>query len=907
MPDPKIRKLIEKQKAKKLLKYLDKSQGTDTAGLAEAGREIAAGLAEAGPSPTLFWEGILTSPDDPSRRSFRLMTALALGLGLLGKSAAVPLLIGILRDQAGFDSSLRSPVAKTAIEALRRIGLPAAEALGSALSRAPGLVSLLGPLGDARAVGPICRTGAVFSAFREPAMKALAEVAARHGEGAREALAGVLRSGEYWEAAMAARAISSLDPDHALSILAEAWQSVGASGAFFKELGPALAAIGPAAVPFLTEALKDKRNGAKDAAALALSSMGEAPVDPESRLMLLVGARRWSDLREMLARQGAEGRCSLLAVYREETEAGTKRELSSILLELGAGLYRDEEKAELYFDQENWPALRALGRTAVPFFARLLEGKDEARAALAIEALGWIGSEQAVPSLIKYMGDHIYNCAPEINEAPQGALVRIGEPAAPLLREYLHSAQLDHHLMPYLLRALGEMAGNAGLATLIEFAGHESQEVREAAWEGLVRRAEPEATPGLISSLVEALGFWTRVPIHEALLKIGRPAVPLVAQRLVRILRKGDSSRESKAVGEALSVLADIKDQGAEAAVIDVLLDPSVHREVRADAVRTLGETGGGPAVEVLRDKVLPRYGDYDWSLAAREAPAALAKLGWRPADGAEEALACLAGEDWEALAKLGSTAIPFLVKRLEQPGPSARRAAETLEKIGWTPRAERETIFFLTAMERYEELWMKGPGFVPSLRMLIGDRAFGLETKTKIFDSLAGLESGTVGRVIESGGLPPELIGILKGREAADLEGLIEQARKALTFEKICVYSFFSRDSEESVERCGGTYKGDSRHYDKQGARLSGPWMPESPKGEKSVYLLENGDFGFLTGMKPAVYNASAWEGRVATKTVRELSGEERKGLVLDLALKLIEGYFLSRHGNVAGSQPPE
>lgn len=907
MPDPKIRKLIERQKAKKLLKYLNGTKSTDHALLAEAGREIAAGLAEAGPSPTLFWEGILTSPDDPALRSFRLMAALALGLGLLGKSAAVPVLLGILRDQVSFDSSLRSPIAKTTIEAMEKIGPPAAEAISSALSRAPALVSLLGPLGDARSVGPICRTGAVYSAYREPAMKALADIATRHGDGAREALAGVLRSGEFWEAAMAASAVSSLFQDRALPVLTEAWRSVGESGAFFKELGPALASIGAAAVPFLTEALKDKRKDARDAAALALSTRGEAPADPESRLRLLVGARRWSDLREMLARQGAEGRCSLLAVYREETEAGTKRELSSILLALGPGFYRDEDRAELLFDQEDWPALRELGRTAVPLFARLLEGKDEAKAAVAVEALGSIKSELAVPALIKYMGDHVYGCSTDLLEPPTAALAMIGEPAVPLLQEYLSSFWLDFHLKPYLLRALGEMAGNSGVPTLIEYSRQGSDEMREAAWEGLARRAEPDAPPGLITALAEALGSWTRVPIRSALQKIGRPAAPCVALRVAGILRSSDPGRESKAVREALGVLADIKDQGAESVVIDVLLDPKVNREIRADAVKALGEMGSGRAIAVLRDKVLPRAGDYYWGPAARAAPAALAKLGWRPADGTEEALTRLAGEDWDALARMGSPAIPILVKHLEPSGPQARRVAETLEKMEWTPRAAREAVLFLTARDRCGELWTQGPDVVSSLQALIGEDAFGLEDKAKIFSSLADLDRGVADRAIASGGLPTELIEILQSLAAADLERLSGQARRMLPFEDICVYSFYSRESEESVESCGGVYKGDSRHFDKRGVKLSGPWMPESHKGEKSVYLLENGAFGFLTGLKPAVHNASLWEGRMITKEARELGGDERKGLIHDLALKLFEGYFTPRRRNAAGDPTPE
>lgn len=904
MPDPKVRKLIERRKAKKLLNHLERSKDRGSAAEAAAGREIAAGLAEAGLEAVPFWVSVLISPDDSSLRSLRFRTPLALGLGLFGNVSAVPMLIQILSDQASFDAGFRSPIARAAIEAMETLGPPAAEALGSALSRAPGLVSLLGPLGDPRAVGPICRTGAVYSKYRESAMKALAEVASRYGDGVREALAGVLNSGEFWEAALAARALGSLFPGNALPVLMEAWRSAEKSGAFFKELGSALAATGSAAVPFLSEALNDDRKGAREAAALALSALGVVPSGKESRLRFLVGARRWSDVREMLACEGAEGRSFLLTIYREETEAETRKALSSLLIAQGPELYRDEEKAQLHFDQEDWPALRALGRTAVPFFARLLEGKDEAKAAMAIEALGCIKSEQAVPSLVKYMVDHIYHCSPDLQDAPVTALARIGESAIPLLQEYLGSYGLDSHLKPYLLRALGEMAGNGGVETLIEYSRQESQEVYEAAWEGLVRRAEPGASPGLIASLVEALGVWTKVPIRSALLKVGRPAVPFLGQRIAAILRSGDSGRESRAISEALNVMAEIRDQAAEPAVIEVLLDPKVNREIRADAVKALGEVGAGRAIEVLRDNVLPRAGDYHWGLAVREAPAALAKLGWRPADSAEEALACLADEDWEGLAKLGAAAIPVLVKSLKPSGPGARKAAETLERIGWMPGAEREAILFLTAMGRFGALWVQGPDIVPSLRKLIGDGALGLEIKARIFASLADLDPGEAGRAVESGGLPSELAEILKSLAASDLEVLSEQAGRTMPFEDICVYTFYSRESEESIERCGGTYQGDSKHYERRGVRLSGPWMPDSSKGEKSAFLLENGDFGFLTGIKPAVYNASAWEGRMATREARELGESERKILVRDLALKLIEGYFVKQP---AGRMPDD
>ncbi|MBM4119192.1 hypothetical protein FJ251_15935, partial [bacterium] len=103
---------------------------------------------------------------------------------------------------------------------------------------------------------------------------------------------------------------------------------------------------------------------------------------------------------------------------------------------------------------------------------------------------------------------------------------------------------------------------------------------------------------------------------------------------------------------------------------------------VRASAARALGRAGGREAEEALGAALGDRY------RSVRQAALdALNAMGWRPGSVVAEAIVALAGEDWQALGRLGEPAVPLLERVLRERGLDSgsvgRRAGAVQALVG--------------------------------------------------------------------------------------------------------------------------------------------------------------------------------------------------------------------------------
>ena len=119
----------------------------------------------------------------------------------------------------------------------------------------------------------------------------------------------------------------------------------------------------------------------------------------------------------------------------------------------------------------------------------------------------------------------------------------------------------------------------------------------------------------------------------------------------------------------AIEALADIRNPRAvEALVRKLETDPNDEvRWAASLALGQIGDTGAVPALEAaLRDP--DRYVRYG-------AVTSLGRLGWKPGDDTAQAYALIASQDWPAVRRLRSAAVPPLIDVIRDKNPSTRAA----------------------------------------------------------------------------------------------------------------------------------------------------------------------------------------------------------------------------------------
>ncbi|MBW2637197.1 MAG: HEAT repeat domain-containing protein, partial [Deltaproteobacteria bacterium] len=89
-----------------------------------------------------------------------------------------------------------------------------------------------------------------------------------------------------------------------------------------------------------------------------------------------------------------------------------------------------------------------------------------------------------------------------------------------------------------------------------------------------------------------------------------------------------------------------------------------------------------------------------------KEAADILNKVGWQPSNTKEQVLLLIANQRWASIVKTGTAAIPPLTVTLKDNNSKIRKnAAETLEKIGWSPSTEEEKAYHLLANQNFDDL----------------------------------------------------------------------------------------------------------------------------------------------------------------------------------------------------------
>ncbi|MBV1856621.1 nSTAND1 domain-containing NTPase [Catellatospora tritici] len=298
---------------------------------------------------------------------------------------------------------------------------------------------------------------------------------------------------------------------------------------------------------------------------------------------------------------------------------------------------------------------------AIPDLVALLGDPGDGTRAAAATVLARIGA-RSVPALTAALGSD----QPAVRLAAVGALRQIGDAAtAADLAPLVHDA--DSAVRSTVVGALSALGGPVALAAL---AGAVGSAPTDARWQaaGALGTFGPDAVPHLL----DAAGPDTDegAQAHRALLAIGEHGL----QPLLEALHGGERTRRVNAA----SVLAQL---GAPALTGVTAALSAADPGVRWYACDILAVIGGHAAVPDLTRALT----DGDAHVRAAAA-GALGRL--RAAEGVESLMDALGDEDeavaWavvDALAALGSTAVPALLSSLAAGGPRVRMASAALSR----------------------------------------------------------------------------------------------------------------------------------------------------------------------------------------------------------------------------------
>jgi HEAT repeat protein len=240
--------------------------------------------------------------------------------------------------------------------------------------------------------------------------------------------------------------------------------------------------------------------------------------------------------------------------------------------------------------EETENALVTIGKPAIPALSAALKDSDRGVRRRAAEALGEIGHVSAVPILIEALKDgskHVRLRAKASNSGVRQqaakALGKIGHVSAvPALIEALKDG--GEHVRSRAAEALGAIGDDTAVPALIVALKDSDEYVRKRATEALVKIGKP-AVPALIAALkngnkhvAEALGaigddaavpalivelnWWSgehvRKSATEALVKIGKPAVPALIAALNDSNSgvRGGAAKALEAIGDTAAVPA---------------------------------------------------------------------------------------------------------------------------------------------------------------------------------------------------------------------------------------------------------------------------------------------------------------------------------------------------------------
>jgi HEAT repeat protein len=280
---------------------------------------------------------------------------------------------------------------------------------------------------------------------------------------------------------------------------------------------------------------------------------------------------------------------------------------------------------------------------AVPALVEALGSEDMGLRLLAAKALGKIGSQDAIPDLRQALQDE----HKAVRRAAASALGGIGaEEAVESLVEVLRDGSNDRRVRESAARALGQIGSEKAISDLLEVLLRDKERyVRMSAARALGKVGSEKAVPELLQSLCGIdNGRWVRESAARALGEIGSEKGVQALREALRNRENGGCVRESaaEALGKigsedaipdlcqalqdkdrgvrraAALALGGIRSEEAVDALAKALNDVGNGRHVRESAAWALGQIGSEEAVRALL-KVLP---DTDSGRRVRESAA---------------------------------------------------------------------------------------------------------------------------------------------------------------------------------------------------------------------------------------------------------------------------------------------
>lgn len=389
----------------------------------------------------------------------------------------------------------------------------------------------------------------------------------------------------------------------------------------------ALTTIGEANIAPIVQALQDKDNQVQEEAAIVLGTIGTFAVAP----LLQILQDPDSEVRPLTARTlgriGDPQAISFLLQALQDQDRKIRLNAAAALGQIGDGravpsliqMLQDEDNEIRSY------AVQSLGQIgdgrAVPSLVQMLQ--DEIVRGAAVRALGQIGDGRAVAPLCQALQDE----ASSVRWRAAEALGQIGDDrAVPSLIQMLQDE--DSGVRRITVIALGVIGNTNAVAPLVQaLFDDDSGNVRKAVVTVLGQIGDAQVITPLMQALqdtywvvreavVTALGqigdtqvitplmqaiqdvhFSVQIAAAETLGELGEPAVPPLLQML-----QDETTDVRRAAAKALGLIGDVR---AVTPLIPMVQDP--HYMVRGAAIRSLGVIGDvralGPIVSALQDE----------------------------------------------------------------------------------------------------------------------------------------------------------------------------------------------------------------------------------------------------------------------------------------------------------------
>jgi HEAT repeat protein len=440
------------------------------------------------------------------------------------------------------------------------------------------------------------------------------------------------------------------------------------------EAGSALVKIGDAAIPALTDGLRDPKEGI--GAALVLTKMGNAglrvlvdgllPSNPTARINAIAGIstlgpagkRVVPTIVEYFRTADGDGRAAAAQALGKLAESS-----GPVVAAAVTAAMKDPETNMRLGAIATVAQMGAEGVSAAPALVERLSDPQAAVKQAAQDALVALGVP-TIPALRAALAN------PAITADAALVLAHFGELGAPALVEALSAEPVAQRLAA--TAALGEMGpAAASSAMVLAKALHDPEpRVRASAARALGRMGG--GAGGTVSNLIEALkdrDDSVRANAAQALGGIG--AVGVVANpSLVAAL--SDPSPAVRAAAAAALATTDIEGKLSAIPLVKALEDaaPEVQRAA-AESLRRIGRPAVPALVEALKDPNAVRPAE----VLAKIGPAAIRELamGLRSTDVAVRS-GC--AEIFGRMGPGGSDAQPLLIEALKDPAPEVRVAA---------------------------------------------------------------------------------------------------------------------------------------------------------------------------------------------------------------------------------------